>query len=143
MAGANGNPADVSRDAYVKDAAETIRRIGRGPVTLVGQSMGGNIAMLTASRYPDLVTVLVIIEATPDGPDPPVAAPAIADDVRDSLLRWPVPFADEEAARRFFEGKGFDPVVGTAGLERRAGGLWPRFDVETLVGCMADLGSRR
>jgi pimeloyl-ACP methyl ester carboxylesterase len=135
-------PLDVSRDAYVQDAAETIRRIGRGPVTLVGQSMGANTAMLTAARYPDLVTTLVTIEGSPDGPVPPDPAPAIADEIRDSLSRWPIPFTDEASARSFFESKGFDPVVWNDGLERRTDGLWPRFEIDTLVACMADLGSR-
>jgi pimeloyl-ACP methyl ester carboxylesterase len=134
-------PTDVSRDAYVEDAAEAIRRTGGGPVTLVGQSMGANTAMLTAARHPDLVTTLVMIEGTPDGPDSPDPA-AIADEMRNSLSRWPVPFADDETAHRFFESRGFDPIVWTNGLERRAGGLWPRFEIDTMVGCMADLGSR-
>lgn len=136
------HPLDVSRTAYVDDTAETIRRIGRGAVTLVGQSMGANTALLTAARRPDLVTTLVIIEASPDGPEPPNPEPGIADQIRGSLSRWPVPFADEHAAHRFFESKGFDPAAWTNGLERRAQGLWPRFEIETLVGCMADLGSR-
>ena len=31
---------------------------------------------------------------------------------------------------------------GPENLERRDGGLWPRFEIDTLVACMADLGSR-
>jgi pimeloyl-ACP methyl ester carboxylesterase len=135
-------PGDVSRVAYVEDCAEMIRRLGRGPVTLAGQSMGANTAMLTTARHPDLVTRLVVIEGSPDGPEPPDPDPAIAAEIRDSLSRWPVPFADEHAARRFFCSKGSDPAAWTAGLERRADGLWPRFDIDTMVECMSDLGSR-
>jgi pimeloyl-ACP methyl ester carboxylesterase len=135
-------PLDVSRDAYVQDAAETIRQIGRGPATLVGQSMGANTARLAAACYPDLVTTLVMIEGSPDGPASPGPAPAIADQIRQWLSGWRVPFAGEEAAHRFFASQGLDPVVWSDGLERRGGVLWPRFEIETLVGCMADLGSR-
>ena len=135
-------PSDVSRDAFVQDAAETIRHLGLGPVTLVGQSMGANTAMLTAALHPDLVSRLVVIEGSPDGPDPPDPQPAVADEIRDSLSRWPVPFADDQAAHSFFCRKGLDPVTWTGGLERRAGELWPRFEVGTMVKCMADLGAR-
>jgi pimeloyl-ACP methyl ester carboxylesterase len=135
-------PVDVSRDAYVEDVAATIGHLGLGPVTLIGQSMGANTAMLTASRHPDLVTALVMVEGTPDGPGRDDPSPAIAAEIRDALSRWPIPFPDADAAHRFFESKGFDPHVWTEGLEPRADGLWPRFDVETLVRCMSDLGSR-
>jgi pimeloyl-ACP methyl ester carboxylesterase len=81
-------PQDVSREAYVQDVAHAICAIGAGPVTLVGQSMGANTAMLTAARFPELVTALVIIEGSPDGP-----VPARADQIRASLCSWPVPFA--------------------------------------------------
>jgi pimeloyl-ACP methyl ester carboxylesterase len=94
-------PSDVSRHAYVEDCAETIRQLGLGRVTLVGQSMGANTAMLTAAGHRDLVRTLVIIEGSPDGPDPPEVKPAIADEIRVSLSRWPVPFADDRAAHRF------------------------------------------
>lgn len=114
-------PLDVSRDAYVQDTAETVRRIQLGPVTLVGQSM---------------------IEGSPGGPEPPDPAPAVADQIRQWLCKWPVPFADAATAQRFFAGQGLDPIVWTGGLEHRAGALWPRFDLDTLVGCMAELGSR-
>jgi pimeloyl-ACP methyl ester carboxylesterase len=135
-------PADVSRAAYVEDCAAAVHQLGIGPVTLVGQSMGANTAMLTAARHPELVGMLVMIEGSPDGPEPSDLQPAIAAEMRESLEQWPVPFADEQAATRFFLGKGFDAVVWTAGLERRDGALWPRFDIDTLVGCIADLGSR-
>jgi pimeloyl-ACP methyl ester carboxylesterase len=135
-------PRDLTREAYVEDAAEAIRQIDLGPVTLVGQSMGANTAMLTTARYPDLVTRLVMIEGSPDGPEPPSSDPPIAPQIRASLSSWPVPFADEQTAHDFFESKGFEPSAWTAGLERTEGGLRSRFEIDTLVACMADLGSR-
>jgi pimeloyl-ACP methyl ester carboxylesterase len=135
-------PDDVSRDAYVEDCAAAIRQLGLGPVTLVGQSMGANTAMLTTAEHPDLVRTLVIIEGSPDGPEVPDPEPEIAAEIRDSLAQWPIPFADEQAAHRFFRSRGFDPLAWTGGLEYRAGGLWPRFEIDTMVACMADLASR-
>ncbi len=109
---------------------------------LVGQSMGANTAMLTAAAHPDLVRSLVMIEGSPNGPDSPDPEPAIAKQIHDSLSAWPIPFPDRETANRFFEGKGLDPLIWTSGLERRGDGLWPRFEIDTLTACMADLGSR-
>jgi pimeloyl-ACP methyl ester carboxylesterase len=134
-------PDDVSRDAYVEDCAGTIQHLGLGPVTLVGQSMGANTAMLTAAGHPDLVRMLVVIEGSPDGPELPDPEPEIAAQIRDSLGQWPVPFADDAAAHSFFCSKGFDPVAWTGGLEHRADGLWPRFEIDTMVACMAELGA--
>lgn len=135
-------PRDMSRAAFVADCAEAIGHLGLGAVTLVGQSMGANTAMLTAAAHPDLVRSLVIIEGSPDGPETPDPQPEIAAQIRESLSAWPVPFADETAARSFFASKGFDPVAWTGGLEQRDDGLWPRFEIDVLVACMASLGSR-
>ena len=58
-------PADVSREAYVEDCVATIHQLGLGAVTLVGQSMGANTAMLTTATHPELVRMLVMIEGSP------------------------------------------------------------------------------
>jgi pimeloyl-ACP methyl ester carboxylesterase len=135
-------PLDTSREAYVEDAAAAIGKLGLGPVTLVGQSMGANTAMLVAADHPELVTALVVIEGSPDGPDDPQLGVQAAEQIGKSLRRWPVPFADRDAARTFFVEKGFDAETWADGLERRPDGLWPRFEVDALVACMADLQSR-
>jgi pimeloyl-ACP methyl ester carboxylesterase len=135
-------PQDLMRSAFVEDCAAAIRLIGLGPVTLVGQSMGANTAMLTAAARPDLVRSLVMIEGSPDGPDSPDHDPEGAHEVRDSLAAWPVPFADGATAQSFFKSKGFDPVAWTAGLDARVDGLWPRWDIDALVACNNDLQSR-
>jgi pimeloyl-ACP methyl ester carboxylesterase len=98
--------------------------------------------MLVAAAHPDLMCSLVVIEGSPDGPESHGAGAELADSIRRSLSAWPVPFADELAAEEFFQNKGFDPVVWTGGLEHRDDGLWPKWDLETMVNCMADLGSR-
>lgn len=135
-------PKDMSREAFVEDCAAAVRHIGVGAVTLVGQSMGANTAMLTAAAHPDLIRGLVVIEGSPDGPDTFDPDPDGARRIGESLTTWPVPFPDRLAARSFFKRKEFDPAAWTAGLESRADGLWPRWDADALTACMADLQSR-
>ncbi len=135
-------PDDVSRSAFVADCAAAIRVIDLGPVILAGQSMGASTAMLTAAAHPDLTLGLVVIEGSPDGPDPPVPEAEIVEHFTRTLSAWPVPFADAEAATEFFLSKGFDPVAWTRGLERRRDGLWPRWDVTTLARTMGGLASQ-
>jgi pimeloyl-ACP methyl ester carboxylesterase len=91
--------------------------------------MGANTAMLTAARHPDLVNRLVMIEGSPAGPETRDHQPAVAEHIRDALTQWPVPFADERAARSFFARKGLEPAIWTAGLEEREGQLWPKFEI--------------
>ena len=50
-------------DVHAEDAAEIIRRLGVGPVTVVGWSMGGIVALCLAHRHPELVRRLVLQEA--------------------------------------------------------------------------------
>jgi pimeloyl-ACP methyl ester carboxylesterase len=134
--GSERNPADVSRSAYVQDVAVVIEGLGLGAVMLIGQSLGGHTAMLTAAAYPGLVRALVLVEAGPGGQDP--GGPARIGEWLDS---WPVPFRSYEAAVAFFGG---GPLGrGWAdGLERRADGLWPRFDRDVMVRSLAENARR-
>ncbi len=51
---------------WASDALTAIDRLTEGPLILVGSSMGGWIALLTALARPDRVTALVGIAAAPD-----------------------------------------------------------------------------
>ena len=104
-------PKNMSRDAFVEDCAAAVRHIGLGAITLVGQSMGANTAMLTAAAHRDLVRSLVIIEGSPDGPSSFDPDPDGARQIGESLKAWPVPFPDHAAAHSFFESKGFDAAA--------------------------------
>ncbi|MEM7408185.1 MAG: alpha/beta hydrolase [Pseudomonadota bacterium] len=48
---------------YAADVAAFIDALGTGPVGLVGHSMGGMVALLTASRHADRVSALTVIDS--------------------------------------------------------------------------------
>ena len=83
-------PADVSRVALVADAACVVESLGLGPVVVVGQSLGGLVALCLASSRRELVRGLVVADASPDGG--PEEADAAARAMRAALRAWPVPF---------------------------------------------------
>lgn len=56
----------------VYDLAQHIHQLGRGPVTIVSHSMGGNVALRYAGTFPDMVRKIVAIEGL--GPSPKRAA---------------------------------------------------------------------
>ncbi|MGH3376538.1 MAG: alpha/beta fold hydrolase [Actinoallomurus sp.] len=120
-------PSDVSRAAYVADVVAVIDALRLAPVILVGQSLGGHTAMLTAAARPDLVRALVMVEASPGRTDGAGTAK-----VERWLASWPVPFASPAAAAVFFGG-GPAGAAWAAGLEERADGWWPRFEFDLMV----------
>jgi pimeloyl-ACP methyl ester carboxylesterase len=122
-------PKDVSREAHVSDVAFVIDQLNLGPVILIGQSLGGNLAFLVAARHPDLIHGLVVAEACPDA-DPDGAGVA---ETRRWLEGWPTPFPSREAAVTFFKGTPLYAGAWADGLEYREGGWWPRFDAEVMV----------
>ncbi|GIE93728.1 alpha/beta fold hydrolase [Paractinoplanes rishiriensis] len=125
-------PDDVSRAAYVRDA---VALLDDGPAWLVGQSMGAHTAMLTAAARPDLCRGLVIIEGGVGG-----GGGDYPERLGKWFASWPVPFADEAAARRFL---GDAPIADAwiAGLERRADGLWPRFDADVMAAAIREVAA--
>jgi pimeloyl-ACP methyl ester carboxylesterase len=130
------HPRDVSRAAYVADVIAVVDQLALRRPVLVGQSLGGHTAMLTAAAHPGLVRALVLVEAGPGGPD--AQAPA---NVGGWLDSWPTPFPSPEAAAAFFGG---GPVGAgwAAGLEEREGGWWPRFERDVMVRSLAETAQR-
>jgi pimeloyl-ACP methyl ester carboxylesterase len=130
-------PADVSRAAFVSDAAAVMRRVSPDrPVTLVGQSMGGHTAILAAASFPDLVARLIVLEAT-------VAIGADPLRIGDYLRSWPIPFASVVEARQFL---GQDALAQSwiSHLEPlENGGLGPPFDADVMQGVMAGMSDPR
>lgn len=130
-------PEDVSRAAYVADAAAIIETQQAGGVLLIGQSMGAHTAMLLAAAHPDLVRRLVMVEGGLGGEGPDSVA-----GIRSWLSSWPAPFEDVDDFVQFFGG---NPRVARAwaqGLEQRADGLWPRWDARTLGDSLAPVAER-
>jgi pimeloyl-ACP methyl ester carboxylesterase len=56
--GSRGSGLEANADLV----AELVRKYGDGPATLVGNSMGGLVAMLTATRHPEVVSRLVLVD---------------------------------------------------------------------------------
>ncbi|MGW3462167.1 alpha/beta fold hydrolase [Streptomyces olivaceoviridis] len=92
------HPRDVSRAAYVADVIAVVDQLALQRPALVGQSLGGHTAMLTAAAHPGLVRALVLVEAGPGGPNP--NGPA---DNGGWLDSWPTPFPSREAAAAFLD----------------------------------------
>ncbi|WP_411079300.1 alpha/beta fold hydrolase [Streptomyces sp. cmx-18-6] len=131
-------PRDVSRAAHVRDVVEVVDHLGlpAGELVLVGQSMGGLTALLTAAAHPELVRALVLIEAGPGGP-----SPRLPDIIGGWLDSWPVPFPDAEAAAAFFGG-GAAGRAWAAGLAPGPGGLHPRVDRDVMVATVRENARR-
>lgn len=132
--GSERTPGDVSRRAYVDDVLGVVEEFGGGGrgFVLVGQSYGGHAALLAAARRHPRVVGAVLVEAGPAGSTPEDVA-----GVAGWLRGWPAPFASREAAVSYFGGG----AVGegwAAGLERRDGGWWPRFDAGVLAASLAE-----
>ncbi|WCD91011.1 Non-heme chloroperoxidase [Streptomyces xanthophaeus] len=129
-------PLDLSRAAYVADVVAVADQLDLQQPVLIGQSMGGNTAMLTAAAHPGLIRALVLVEAGPGGPNPHTPA-----EIGGWLDSWPMPFPSREAAVQFLGG---GPVGEgwAAGLEERDGGWWPRFDRDVMVASVAENAQR-
>ncbi|GHG38832.1 alpha/beta fold hydrolase [Streptomyces zaomyceticus] len=132
------HPGDVSRAAYVADVVAVVDELGLERPVLIGQSLGGSTALLTAAAHPGLPRALVVVEAGPGGADP-----AVQEQIGNWLRAWPVPFPSREAAAAYL-GNGSEPVgEGWArGLEERADGLWPRFDPDVMVRSLDENATR-
>lgn len=120
-------PADVSRAAHVADVVAVIDHYSseRQPVDLVGQSLGGHTAMIVAGRHPELVSRLVMVEASAEGP-----SPSGIEGVRRWLDGWPRPLRSEKAASELF---GIGAPHWLAGMDRSEEGWWPRFDDDIML----------
>ncbi|THA63473.1 alpha/beta hydrolase [Streptomyces sp. A0958] len=133
---AERHPHDVSRAAYVADVVAVIDQLALHRPVLVGQSLGGHTAMLTAAAHPGLIGALALVEAGCGGPNPDVPT-----NIGNWLDSWPTPFPSREAAATFFGG-GRLGAGWAGGLEHRADGWWPRFDRDVMVRSLTENARR-
>ncbi|WP_328765463.1 MULTISPECIES: alpha/beta hydrolase [unclassified Streptomyces] len=125
-------PADVSRAAHVADVLAVTTQLGLDPAVLIGQSLGGHTALLTAAAHPDLVRALVLVEAGPAAADP-----ATPNRIGAMLDSWPLPFPTLDAAREFLGSEAW-----AAGLEQQADGWYPRFERDVMVAAITENTTR-
>ncbi|MGA5453015.1 alpha/beta fold hydrolase [Streptomyces umbrinus] len=126
-------PPDMTRASAVRDVTTLIEALSLPtPVTLLGQSLGGHTAFLTAAAHPHLVDSLILVEAGPAGPSPDLPAEIAA-----WLDSWPTPFESFSSAAAFLGHEAW-----ARGLEEREDGHHPRWHRETMLAAVADLAAR-
>lgn len=79
---------DYSLQAHTRTVIAYLELSRRGPVHLVGNSMGGAIALMVAAQRPDLVRTLTLV--SPAVPDLKVRAHVLRSDWRMGLLVFPI-----------------------------------------------------
>ncbi len=77
---------NYSSEAFVYDVAQLVHQLDLSPVTIVGHSLGGNIALRYTGLYPENVRKLVAIEGL--GPSPALMAEREARPMADRIRHW-------------------------------------------------------
>jgi esterase len=106
--GESGRPADGYAPAdFAADAVAVLDRLGVERAVVVGHSMGGLHSINLASRHPDRVRALVIVDASPE------PLPEGAERAERLLTGRPARFADRHEARTYLErtSPGYAPAV--------------------------------
>lgn len=125
-------PDDLSRQAFVDDIIAVLDGAGiKQPVVLIGQSMGAHTAFLTAARYSERISHLIMIEGDVGG-----GGDAELSSLRDALQAIPSPFPDREQATAYFGGDTERGRAWADGLGQRDDGLWPRWYLDVMLGIM-------
>lgn len=116
--GASDPPAggDYRLRAHADVLANVIRRLGTGPVHLLGNSLGGIVSALVAAEQPELVRTLTLVSpAMPDlrprrGPAPLLSAFAVPG-VRNLAHRYVGRYSTEARVRAVLEACFADPTL--------------------------------
>ncbi|MDX3571626.1 alpha/beta hydrolase [Streptomyces sp. ID05-47C] len=122
-------PADVTRRAAVRDAVNLLTHLSLPPAVLLGQSLGGLTALLTAAAHPSRVASLILVEAGPAGRTPDLPA-----QIAHWLDSWPTPFPSRAEATAFL---GHDKWAD--GLDWRPDGGHARVDRDTMIAAVEAL----
>lgn len=117
---------DLSREAFVLDVRQICEKLALSSIILVGQSMGAHTAMLVASQYPELVSRLILVEASLGG-----EGTGATEEKMKWFNEWPVPFATVEEAVDFFGGGSLGEAW-AKGLKETRAGYVPQFQLGQL-----------
>jgi pimeloyl-ACP methyl ester carboxylesterase len=102
-------PPDAGVDTLAADLRETVQAEGlAGPISLVGHSLGGRVALALVRVEPGLVGDVVLLDITPGPIDDRLSASRRALDV---LLRAPDEAPDRRALRGFLVEGGLSPAI--------------------------------
>lgn len=120
--GSDKPPGGLARRSFVSDAIGVLELLEVDPVCLLGQSFGGDIALTVAATRPDLLSSVVVIEASPDLDAQTRTA------IAEWFRSWPERFASLDQARSFFMEAGLQhPDLWLSGLGRTERGYEPDF----------------
>lgn len=133
MPGHGGSPlAGSTRMALIAERiARFCTEIETGPLTLVGHSMGGNVAVELALARPDLVRRLVLVDAAVESSE----MPAYTRSYLSSAYGWAMMRASMKLAGQAARIGARIPHVHGGGLVRsalRRASYWPRHDAAAL-----------
>ncbi len=121
--GSDKPPDDLALQSFAADAVGVLEMLELGPLCLLGHSFGGDIALMVAANRPDLLSALVVIEASPAPLDAGTRAVIAA-----WFRSWPVRFRSLDQARSFFiEAELQHPDLWLNGLRRTDRGYEPDF----------------
>jgi pimeloyl-ACP methyl ester carboxylesterase len=111
-----------------------------GPVTVIGNSLGGAVAMTLATRHPDRVRALVLADSAGFGRQVTVGLRMLAFDPLATLLMRPTPGNSRRSTRTIFH----DPALTTDERVRHAQELSARpSHAATMLDIARDLGTVR
>lgn len=124
---------DYSMNGHARTVVETLERRGRGPVHLVGNSMGGLVSLMIAAYRPDLVRTLTLVS-----PVLPFYNPWAYTEPRFGLLL--VPGTGMRLAKLINE---LDPAVRTRAVLRLCFGDPTQVPEERLAEAVAEMAERQ
>lgn len=131
--GRNPHRGPARTEDFVADIVDVIERLGTSEVVLIGHSMGGLHALVTAARHPHLVRAVVVEDMAVD------LRGRTVEGWRSYFDSWPEPFAALAHVREFFGGAG-DYFIEC--VEERTDGYRLIADMSALYEIAAEWGER-
>lgn len=86
--------ASYEAEEMAGDIYGLAKRLGCGPIIILGHSMGGRVAANLAALYPNDVRALIILDETADGPETrSKLSPEKISPIDELTDKWPTPYA--------------------------------------------------